>query len=81
MGGIDQALQIFRSPVGAGGGKEGDAVVSPVPASGEIGHRHELDRAHPEPRDLRELAGERVEGAVRGVGSDVQLIERKILVG
>ena len=54
--GVDEAPEIVRGAVGARRGVERDAVVAPVPAAGEVGDRHQLDRGDPEVAQVRQTS-------------------------
>src|SRR5437868_5640595 len=43
VGGLQQALQVLGAAIAAVGGKGEDTVISPVPAPGEVGDRHQLN--------------------------------------
>jgi hypothetical protein len=76
---IDQSLQIVRATIGRVRGVEQNAVVAPVPASGEIGNGHQLDCRDAAGFDVIELVDHRAEGAVGGECSDVALEENGAL--
>ena len=71
--GIDQRLEIVGPAVDAVRRKQQNAVVTPVPASGKIRDRHQLDRGDPGRREVVELVDDAAEGAGLGERSDMQL--------
>ncbi len=64
-----------RSAVRGLGGRDVDAVVTPSPSAGELGHGHDLDRGHAEPRQFAQVRGGGREGPFLGEGADVQLVD------
>ena len=71
--GIDQRLEILRPAVGAVGRVKQHAVVAPVPAAGEIGDRHQLDRGEARVGDVVELVDGAAKRALLGERADMQL--------
>lgn len=75
VGGIDQALEGIVVAVAVEGRIRAHAVVAPVPASGKLVHRHDLQDGDPQIAQVRELADRRIEGALGGEGADVDLVD------
>jgi hypothetical protein len=75
---IDERAQAAGTAVGRLRREQVHAVVAPVAAARKLGERHELDRGHAEPDEVRELrnhAGERALGRER---ADVQLVDHEL---
>ena len=72
---VDQALQVVRGAVGIVGGIGQNAVVTPSPASREVGQRQELDRGDAEIGQMVQLAADAVIGALVGEAADVEFIQ------
>src|SRR5207245_1213241 len=75
MAGIDQTLHRLWTAVGVMRGEKVDAVVTPAPRAGELGHRHDLDRIHAELDQLGEALDRRIECSGGGERADVKLVE------
>ena len=76
---VDEAAQVLGPAIGAGRRPPIDAVIAPVPAAGEVGNRHQLDRGDPEPAQLGQLIDQRGKGSLRGVGADVELVDDQVV--
>ena len=76
---FDEGLQVLGPAVARVGGVRADPVVAPAPAATEVGKRHDLDCGRAEVDQMVELARGRGEGAFRGEGADVQLIEDDVV--
>ncbi len=76
---VDEAHQPARAAVDRRGRAQRDAVVAPVPATGKVGDRHQLDRGDPEIDEALEARDQRLEGALLGRGADVDLVEDEVL--
>src|SRR5208283_3523728 len=76
---INQVPEVIRPPVASCRGEQAYAVVAPVPAAGEVGHGHELDRGHAQPCKLRKPAGHPLEGSLGRERADVQLVDDQAL--
>jgi hypothetical protein len=74
---IDEAAKVVGRAVATRRSEEGDAVVTPVSLSREIGDRHELDRRHPEVAKMLETRLDAGERSFRGETADVQLVEHE----
>ena len=79
VGGVDQALQPLRAAVGGLRGRQVDAVVAPAVAAGELGHRHQLDRRHPELAQAAQMRDGGVERPRGSEGADVQLVDHQVV--
>jgi hypothetical protein len=81
MRGVDQRLEIVGPAIGAVRGVKQDAVVAPVPASKEIGDRHQLDRGEACVGNTVELVDDAAKRAVFGECADMQLQEDALVPG
>ena len=72
---IDQSLEIVTRPVARVRGERQHAVVTPVPAAGEIRHRHQLDRGHAELGEVIEPLDHRRERPRGRECADVELVD------
>ncbi len=68
---VYQLLQSGRPAIGARGGVEADAIVTPVAAAREVGNRHQLDCRHAQCLEVWQLADNRFEGALWREGAHV----------
>jgi hypothetical protein len=81
VGLLDQGLQLLGGAVVAVRGKEQHAVVAPVAAAREIGHRHQLDGGYAEVDQVVEPFDQVHEPAARGAGTGVQFVEHRLVPG
>ena len=72
---LDEPLQRLRRSVLRSGSVAEDAVISPIPASGKLANRHQLDRGRAEPPDVIEMTDRPGEVAGFGKGADMQLVD------
>jgi len=79
--GIDEGAEIVGMPVNASGSVDGDAVVAPVAVAGEIADGHDLDGGGAEFVNVREAINGGEEGAPRGEGADVKLVNDEVAKG
>src|SRR6516162_214070 len=79
MGGRDQGLQILWSAVRRIGRIGKDTIVTPVPAAREIRNRHDFNRCNAECNQIVELADRRTEGTLWSKGTDMHLIDDRLL--
>ena len=75
MCGVDESAQVVGTPVGARRREQRDAVVAPVPASGEIRERHQLDRGDAEVAKDRQLLDRAAKRPCRRERADVQFVD------
>ena len=79
VGGVDQALQVFRRAVGGVGCVGQHAVIAPVAPAGEVGHRHQLQRGHAQRQQLRQALAHAGKAAAPGAG--VHLVDHALVPG
>ena len=63
VAGIHQLFQTLGPTVGRVGSKKIDSVVTPVPAPGKLGGRHQLDRGDAEVLEMRNLPNHPLESS------------------
>ena len=73
--GVDQPLEPVRPAVGVMRGVQADAVVTPAPAAGELGHRHQLDGVDAQLGQVAQVPDRPVEGARGREGADMALVQ------
>ncbi len=78
VGRVHQPAQIVGRAVAARRREGRDPVIAPVAVAGKIGHGHQLDGRHPERAQGAETLTRRREGAGRGEGADVQLVDDEV---
>jgi hypothetical protein len=81
VGLVHKAAQVVGPAVAPRWSKQLHAIVSPVPLSGEVGDRHQLDRRHAELRQVRQLLGRRGEGAGGRERTDVEFVQDQLAKG
>ena len=81
VGGVDEASHVVRAAVEVRRGEEVDPVVPPAERAGELRHRHDLDRPHPEIGQAGQpgLGGRPC--ALRSEGPDVELVDHVLVAG
>ncbi len=79
VAGVYQAFEAQGAAVALLHGKGVGAVVAPVAAAGELGHRHDLHRGDAQLLEFGQMGNNRVKGAVRGEGAHVEFIDDEIL--
>jgi hypothetical protein len=72
---VHEPAEVIGMSVQSGRGKQVDTVVSPAEASGEIGHRHDLEQGDAQFLQLRELPARRLPGPLLGEGADVHFVD------
>ncbi len=75
---IDQGAKIIRVSVSSGRSEEGDAIVTPVAITREIGNRHQLDGSDAEIAQIIQLVYRGKERAFRRKRAHVQFVDRQI---
>ena len=78
MGLGDEGGQLHRAAVGGLGGGDIDAVVTPAPGPGELGHGHDLHRGDAELGQITEALRRGRERALGSEGADVQLVDEQV---
>ena len=73
--GVDEAGQRRGPAVGLVDGPQVDAVVAPARPAGESRYRHELDQVHSEPGQVGEALRSGIQGALRGEGAHMELVD------
>ena len=79
--GVDERLQVVRPAISTVRSKRQNAVVAPVPASGEVGNWHQLNGGKSCFAHVIKLLDRRAERALFGERSDMQLQERTLVPG
>ncbi len=77
MCGIDQTLQTGRPAVGILRRVKIHAVIAPVASAGELRDGHDFDDRHAELGQFVEVRNDAIEGALRRIGADVQLVDHR----
>ena len=75
VAGVDQPLQALGPPVGVVGREQVDPVVAPPPVPGELGHGQQFDPVDAERHQVVQPLDHGVEGAGRGEGAHVELVQ------
>ena len=78
---VDQSLQIVTRPVACVRCERQHAVVTPVPAAGEIRHRHQLDRGHADLGEITEPLDRGRERPCMGERADVEFVDDRFFPG
>ncbi len=81
VGGIDKGFQLIRRTVGTVRGIQQYAVVTPATVTSGLGDRHQLNHGNAERGQVRQFVGGRAEGALRGKGPDMKLINNALFPG
>src|SRR5215203_4593406 len=78
---VHQRTQIVWLSIGASRRIQSDAVVTPVPFSGKVGHRHDFDGVRAQTYHVIELRNGTAERACRSKRADVQFVDDQLGVG
>src|SRR4051794_36863036 len=81
MGGIDEGVEIPGRAVAAGRGKEGNTVVSPVPATRKICDWHEFDGIDAQVDQILQSIDHCPVGSLGREGPHVQLVDHETVAG
>src|SRR5262245_1591997 len=75
MRGIDETFQRMLVPIHMGGSKKIHPVVAPIPTTGKLSQRHQLDHGDTACLQFIELADGSVERPLSGKRSNVQFVD------